>query len=233
MRINTDPRPAPKPIPIPPSRQRHANLFRTYSGKEKRLAMFESELELRVWMFHEGQPSVARLCEQPIKIEVFINGKKVTTILDLWVRWRTKQKEWEEWVEVKPYDKLLPMADGELKPNKWDAVEIYEQENFITCKFITDRDMAPHKQFIDNWIQIMPYVQRGHQEDDLELKDKIYFFVKKHSPINLRMIERKFEDYETGSIHAAVFVLIHGGQLTTDLATHPINRTIQIEVAHG
>jgi len=230
MSTYLDPRPVPTPVPIPEYRQRRDNLFRAYSGKERRLLTFESELEYRVFLYYEGQPAIDRLCEQALKIEAQVNGKKLVYTFDLWLRWK---QNYEEYLETKPYSKLKTAQDGTLKPAKWDEIEVWCINHGAQCRFITDKDLVDHVIFIDNWIQAMPYVQRAQEENNHDLAKRVLHFARQGHSVTLRELETYLSSFELDSVHATVFLLIHQGTLKADMASRPINRLLEVEVVDG
>jgi hypothetical protein len=74
------------------------NRWLSYSSKLKRDVYLFSDLEYEHWLLVESNPKIVEFCEQALLIEVFVNGKLQTSIIDMWVKYDNGK---EEFLEIK------------------------------------------------------------------------------------------------------------------------------------
>jgi hypothetical protein len=82
------------------------NYFNTYSIKLKRNVSLFSELEYHNYLTLELDSFVVSFCEQPLKIEINLDGKLMTSIFDMWVLYKDGTEEFQEVKYVKEIEKV-------------------------------------------------------------------------------------------------------------------------------
>lgn len=63
-----------------------SNYWVGYSYKLRRHVHFYSDLEYENWILVETNPEVEVFCEQPLRIQYFLDGKKSESIFDMWIK---------------------------------------------------------------------------------------------------------------------------------------------------
>ncbi|MGD7000766.1 TnsA endonuclease N-terminal domain-containing protein [Bacillus thuringiensis] len=74
------------------------NRWIAYSAKLQRNVLLFSDLEYEHWLIIESNPTIIDFCEQPLLMNAHINGKLMTSIVDMWVKYDTGH---EEFIEIK------------------------------------------------------------------------------------------------------------------------------------
>ncbi len=113
------------PIDMPRSKSFGCNYYETYSLKLKRNVRLYSELEYKNFLTLEMDSKITEFCEQPIKINIEIDGKSESTVFDMWVHYSNGIEEMQE---VKYTTDLDPF--NEL--SKKTRMQIQKQE--LWCK---------------------------------------------------------------------------------------------------
>lgn len=87
-----------KPLITNTSKKFGNNRWFSYSSKLQRNVFLFSDLEYEHWLIIESNPKVIDFCEQPLLMNAYINGKLMTSIIDMWVKYDTGH---EEFLEIK------------------------------------------------------------------------------------------------------------------------------------
>ena len=87
-----------KPLITDSSKKYGNNRWLAYSNKIKRTVYLFSDLEYEHWLKIESDPDIIEFCEQPIKMEIIDNGKVISSIIDMWVKYKNDQ---EAFIEIK------------------------------------------------------------------------------------------------------------------------------------
>lgn len=80
------------------------NRWIAYSSKLQRNVLLFSDLEYEHWLIIESNPTIIDFCEQPLLMNAHINGKLMTSIVDMWVKYDTDH---EEFIEIKYSSDLI------------------------------------------------------------------------------------------------------------------------------
>jgi len=93
-----------KPLVTNGSKKYGNNRWVTYSSKLAREVFLFSDLEYEHWLMVESNPKIINFCEQPLVMTACINGKLVTSIVDMWVKYDDGN---EEFIEIKYSSDLI------------------------------------------------------------------------------------------------------------------------------
>lgn len=85
-----------KPLLMPRGSHYGSNYWEVYSSKMQRKACFFSNLEYENFLLLEINPKVKAICEQPMAIEVIIDGKLKKSVFDMWVKYSDDTEEMQE-----------------------------------------------------------------------------------------------------------------------------------------
>jgi len=84
------------PLNMPRSKCFGNNYYETFSVKLKRNVRLFSQLEYKNFLTLEMNPEILEFCEQPIKLQIEIDGTIENSILDMWVHYRNGTEEMQE-----------------------------------------------------------------------------------------------------------------------------------------
>ena len=100
------------PISMPRGSHFGSNYWEVYSSKMQRKACFFSNLEYENFLLLEINPKVKSICEQPLAVEVIIDGKLKKSVFDMWVKYTDNTEEMQE---VKYRDSLDGNSDEAIR----------------------------------------------------------------------------------------------------------------------
>lgn len=87
-----------KPLITDSSKKFGNNRWLAYSNKLKREIYLFSDLEYEHWLQIETDPNIVDYCEQPIKMEIISNDTKVSSVIDMWVKYNNGK---QSFIEIK------------------------------------------------------------------------------------------------------------------------------------
>lgn len=85
-----------KPIEMVRGSHYGSDFYTVYSVKAGRVVNLFSKLEYYNFLALETDPTVAKLCEQPISIEIIEDGKEKRAVFDMWVKYKDGRDELQE-----------------------------------------------------------------------------------------------------------------------------------------
>lgn len=213
------------PIPMSKKRVRSSTYFRIPSPKLGEPAECESPNELHNIVRHEGSPRVIALCPQPYRIEARVDGKKLVTLLDLWLRYDTDEEALEE---VKPDGRLKRHDDGTRSPAKWPQVLRWAEAMNATVRFVTDKDLRPYETHIASWQRALPYIGPSRPAVDDQTMEAVRASVASQTATTLGSLVRELTQYPTEDVITAAVQLLHRGEIVGDLHERLFSMTTQL-----
>ena len=178
------------------------------SPKLSRLLTLFSYDSLSLWAYVESHGAVTRFCEYPGY--VIVDGRRLLATF---------------YVEGANHRQFLVLQDDiELVPEHPLRVPTYSDAEVFT---VTPAGLAPHKQWIDNWHQINPYIVCNARFITAQMLDAAAHLIAE--PMALFDIEHALQRrLEPQLARTAVFMLLHQGRLASDdLVTGPLSGTTQ------
>jgi hypothetical protein len=201
------------PIRVGPQTQYGNNRWEVYSPKLKRNVTLYSNLEYDHWVLIEANPHIQTFCEQPLKIRIKLPLGDVTTIFDMWVRWKGGREEFREIKYKSDLNKTL--ANSRCIRQVEAQMRWCELQN-KNYKVITDETIRANPTYLSNWkliLQHLAYVQ------DIDLKPYLHQIVLKLSlkgESTIVEIEKALPDIEPSLVRSSIFTLLHLGELSAD-----------------
>jgi len=215
--------PSPLPIALTEPQLRRANLFSWFSPKANRIVMVESYLEYRHLLWREIDPTVLALCERPSpRIDAQVKGKHLIYTFDAWIR---QVQDREKLIEVKPAAKLDPM---EGRPPRWDLVRAWCDPRGLQCDWVTDEHLAPHRQLLDNWEQVLPYVSQAHSNPDEGVREEVRELFSSDRSLTLSSIPGFLTRRDPEVVVSEVFYLIYRNELAADLRNQAVTSRLVV-----
>lgn len=215
------------PIPIPLHRQTQTNLFTAFSIKADKLLQFESAWEYRFFLLCESDPDIIRLCPQPYKIDTKVDGKKLNYTFDMWLCWKDAYREY---IEVKPLDRCAVNESGQLLPEKWPQIELWarHQKPPVNIRHVSDLYINEHCDTIRKWDQILPFVQRAHQQDVSGIKERVLHRLKHKRQDSLQDLIHLLPDKDENDVISVCMHLIHENECHANLSNSLFNKDLVI-----
>lgn len=221
----------PEPVRLPKRFARHANHFVAYSPKAGRKLEFFSELEFDYWALRETDPEVLCLCSQPGPIiEGQLKGKKTAYVFDLWLLWKSAR---EEYVEVKPKEKLVPDETGALVPRKWSIGSKWCEEFKKDCRFVTEDDIYVDLLRVQNARRIAVWAAFAARYGDPDDRIKIAHALEQHGPITVAKLMDALPAIDATVVTACAADLACQGTVGINMLGKPFGRASVVELSHG
>lgn len=211
-------------------RQRRNNYFAMFSCKAGRVMSFYSEPEYDHWALNEINPDVIAVCEEPLKIQLPPTKKHPDKgyVIDLWLRYSDGL---EEYVEVKPENRLTEDSQGRLAPANWEAVEQWMAKHKRRCRFITDSDIYTNTVHVQNARRITCLAAQAYELRGARgLSGKIMDAVTRQPQINVSQVEFDLTDEDPSQVRAMIGLLIIMGRLSSPLTTKVFDRESTLEL---
>ena len=137
------------PIAMPRGTHYGSEYYCVYSIRAGRVVHLFSKLEYFNFLTMDTDPSVEKLCEQPLKIE-YLNdaGKTRHTVFDLWVKYKDGREELQE---VKYSKELTDDSKGALRSQNQILVQRrWCEDNGVAYTVRTEKDIIKGQFLIQN-----------------------------------------------------------------------------------
>lgn len=145
------------PVKMKRSMKYGNNYWETYSPKINRNVKFFSDLEYDNWLHIETNPNIINFCEQPLKIEIYFEGKLVTSVFDMWVLYKDNT---EEFMEVKYASELEGTSLKSLRSIRQTTIQSqWCLKNNYKYSIRTDKELRKSLGYLNNLKQIIGQVK--------------------------------------------------------------------------
>ncbi len=173
-----------------------------YSPKAGRRVVLFSYDAVSVWALAESCPLVEAFCEYPGFIPV--DGERV--VADFWVRGADR----EQFIRIERGIALSPEFPKQVQTYADTEVAV------ISTDWLAQREV-----WIDNWLQINPYLVANARFVSAATLDRVNALF--DSPRPLFDVEHAVRDVDAQLVRTAVFMLMHQGKLhSDDLVVRPL-----------
>lgn len=185
--------------PVSAPRPRGSRLIEGFSPKLGRRLKCFGRHPFEQWIRLESDPAVQSFCERPIAWDQ--NGER--QLIDFWVRDRDQET-------------LLVVGDDRAVPNKGIG------KISIPVRSVALAELAAARIWIANWERMLPCMIACHTSLTDGLLKAVMRFVTE--PMPLSRIERELGIGDPMLLRAAIFTLLHRGQLQAPkLVTEPLS----------
>jgi hypothetical protein len=212
------------PLPIKRNMKFGSNHWKGLSFKVKREVNFFSDLEYENWLFVETDPEIITFCEQPLKIQQFVDGEFRQSIFDMWVK---KKNGEEEFREIKYSSCLQP---GNSKYDKTLRQITTQKEwcriNNFAHSVITEKELRKNRTLLENKRMMVPYFREFHncKKEELEL---VLSDVKSDMK-RIGEIIASLANIPSNKVFTCLMYLIYEGKLLADFNHIPINQNMEV-----
>jgi hypothetical protein len=170
------------------ARPRGVRVIEAYSPKLGRRLQCFGEHVFGQWIRLEADPTIQTLCERPAYLDL-ADGKRLA---DFWVRQGDRE--------------MLLIVDAERQAS---TATIGDAE--LAVRTIPPAELAAGRIWISNWQRMLPAITSCRQQISLSFQQSILKFVSE--PMQLSRIEQEFVTGDPTLVRAAIFTLLHGGEL--------------------
>lgn len=153
-----------KPIKMPRGTHYGNNYWEVFSNKMNRKACFFSNLEYHNFLTLEMNPKVVQMCEQPLEIEVMIDGKLEKSILDFWIKYNDGSEQIQE---VKSIESLTEGSKDYIRTkSQIHKQKLWCEENNIAYTVRSEKEIYTGEYTIDNYAYMAARVRRYTLPED-------------------------------------------------------------------
>lgn len=201
-----------KPI-YPKGRGRYGNNYwEVYSTRINRVVKLYSDLEYDHWVLVEGNSNVDRFCEQPLKVVLYIAGKKYETIFDKWIKYKSGE---EVFVEIKYSSELDPQNPKSVRALR--QIEIQKawcEERSFRYEIRTEQEIRKNPILLENTKALIPFIR--NRRHPLELTCRKIVQLIRSQRVTLQQLYEAFVGQKT-EIFEAICWLIFEGTLRSNI----------------
>lgn len=165
-----------------------ARLIEAFSPKLDRRVRLHSRNAFDLFLLLESDPKIRTFCEYPLRVD--IDGE--SRLIDFWVN----DGEAERFLVI-----------GETLAANTRAPEHPD----LQLRSISLAELAAHRIWLRNWERMLPYITACRAVASPALQRSILNFLA--PPKQLSLIERQFSVGDVTVVRAALFSLLHAGQV--------------------
>ncbi len=214
-----------KPIYMTRATHYGNNYYEVYSKKLNRIVRMFSSLEYANFLTLEMNPSVIKFCEQPLEIQIMLEGKPKKAIFDFWVLYNNMREEMQE---VKYSQELNGNDEKSLRSNEQIRREkIWCEEHEICHVIRTDEDIYSGRFFIKNLEYLAAKSRRYIPVEDNFYRSLVIDTLKSKKKLTISDMV-KFELLPIEHEIDYISYLYYKGVITMDIATKPIDGNMEI-----
>lgn len=189
----------PVPVWAPPKGRYGGELWTVFSHKMQRRFNLCYDLEYFHFILMDCDPLVRWICERPLRVEVKVDNKIITTTFDMWIYWSDGR---EVLREVKPQERV---EDGSCSKQitaqkTWCGVAGIEHE------VVTEVTLC-RQPLLDNCRRMHPYLT---QHPGVDWERKVLSFIDSKSPFPLSSLRAPTHLDTQKLLHAAVHLVCRG-----------------------
>lgn len=204
--------------------------WEVYSPKLKRNVTLYSNLEYDHWTLIESNPEIITFCEQPLKISIKLPIGSVTTIFDMWLRWKSGL---EEFREIKYENDLEDLQSNSRVSRQIQAQKKWCELNDKKYSIITERFIRSNLIHLSNLKLILRHLVKENHQYQEKITERIIRMVSEQGTSSIGMIQECFTDIESLTVRSAVFELLYRGKLKGDIDAKPLDLNSTVEVANA
>ena len=153
-------------------------------------------------------------CEQPRRIKVKLSSGLVTSIFDFWIQYMDSQ---EEYWEIKYYSQII-LADWRLA-RQIEAQRTWCEQHSFKYVLVTDLVIRANPTYLENWKTILRLLAMTADMDLRPITKRIVRILLRANRLAINQIERALVGVDPTLVRAAVYSLIHKGELAASLDT--------------
>lgn len=194
-----------KPIPIKRREQYYSNYWEGYSPKLKRDVNFFGDLNYHFWLLVETNPEIASFCERPLSIEGVLNGKKMSSQFDMWLKWKDGKDTFVKVIYSSKNSSLLRNLE-----------ETWCNTNGFEYIIQTEKDISKNSIELSNKKQLIRVI--GRNSDPIETDVQRIKRLIAHDKTSIRSIMEKVNgECSLERIKKAVYWMIYQGIIQSNI----------------
>jgi len=218
-----------QPINIKRSTKYGNNYWEAHSPKLNRNVRLFSDLEYDHWILIETDPKVKSFCEQPLCIEYILDGKLISSIIDMWVLYTDNT---EHFIEVKYSSELNINNPKSCRSISQTSVQrLWCEKNNFRYVIKTEKDIRSNEIYIENMRTMLPYLRTINQPIETD-RARILKIIQ-NSRVTIAEIESSLLDIPVDRIREAIYHLIYKGIVITNLDKIPLSNKMEVWINGG
>lgn len=198
--------------------------WKVYSPKLRRLVTFYSTVAYQHWLLIESDPEIDTFCEQPLKIKIRLPEGEVTTLFDIWIRWKSGREEFRAIRSVLP-EKRSEMGRQIQAQKKWCDLRNIEHS------VITAANVRSNPIYLSNCKFLLRHIADLRHADTSLLQEKILVFLALNGPVSLGDLKLRLDEIGDG-VMGAVCELIIADHIEASIRTKLLTMKVKLEVKH-
>lgn len=217
--------------PINMTRGTHygSNYWEVYSKKINRKVKLFSNLEYENFLSLELNPEIEYFCEQPLEVEIFLDGNKKKTIFDMWVKYKDGREEFQE---VKYLSEINGDTEKSIRTKK--QIEVQRKwcsDNNQNYVIRTDNDIQKGRFTIRNLKLIAGRIRRYDIPNRSYSQEKLVNYITKQEGA---IIKDLFESsiLPIGKELEFLCLMHYLGVIRLEIDDKPINKDTGVRIWH-
>jgi hypothetical protein len=176
-----------KPIKMPRGSHYGSNYWEVFSKKMGRKACFFSNLEYHNFLTLEMDPNVVQMCEQPVEIEIMIDGKNEKSILDYWLKYADGSEEIQE---VKSVESLKEDSEDYARTKaQIHKQKLWCEENDIRYTVRSEAEIYTGEYLVENCAYMASRVRRYKLPAETWTYEKVLIeYLEERKKADIRML---------------------------------------------
>jgi hypothetical protein len=193
----------PIETPVAIARPRGAPRLEAFSPKLDRRVMFYRRVILEQWILIEADPAAIAFCERP----GYVQASERKYLADFWVRYADRE------------ELILVVDKDDDASQALSSRELIGVSMPVRC--VPRIELVAARAWIDNWQRMLPCITATRRLVSPTMSTDVERFLR--HPAKLVTIEREFSTGDPVLVRAALFCLLHAGQVNApELRTQPV-----------
>lgn len=201
------------------------NRWFVYSPTLRRIIVVASGLEFDAWVTIEACRNTKWLCEQPRRVQVKLPSGLVTTIFDFWIQ---RKDRTEEYWEIKYYSQVVAAHPRLVR--QIEAQRTWCEIHSFTYVLLTDLVIRSNPTYLENWKTILHVLAMTADLNLNPITKKIVRLLLSAGQVTISQIEQMLAGVDRTLVRAALFLLLHRGEVTAPLDTEVLRPSMLVEL---
>jgi hypothetical protein len=198
--------------------------YRAYSTKLRRFVTFYSTVAYQHWLLIEADPEIETFCEQPLKIKIRLPEGEITTLFDIWIRWKSGKEEFRAIRSLLP-DQSSPLGREISAQKRWCAIRA------IDHVIVTAETIQSNPTYLANCKFCLKHIGDLRHLDTTWLHEKIIESLTAEGPISFGDLKTFLDIDGEHILSGAICELIVAGRIEASIRTKLLTLKTKLEVA--
>lgn len=198
--------------------------YKAYSTKLKRFVTFYGTAAYQHWLLIEADPEIETFCEQPLKIKIRLPEGEITTLFDIWIRWKSGKEEFRAIRSLTPGESSHVSREISAQ-KKWCGMRA------IDHVVVTAETIRSNPTYLSNCKFLIKHIGDLRHADTTLLHERIIANLTAKGPTPFAEV-KSFTDCKAEHIVlGAISELIIAGRIKASIRTNLLTLKTKLEVA--